>query len=367
MIKVEIRDPKTKRSAVVINGNEEINALVTATRPLKTFVNDLRYFINEDYGAAMNQDASVGGTPEKVHDGTDSALWNATDIVGGGRTTFNSADQNHTAAGAKSVKVDDAPVGDVFQFDKGADLDCNGYVSLSLWIYVDKNWKLGDSVSIYGWDTGTGLQVGTEVFLEDYFNWASYDEWQKISIPLIDFGDLSEYTTLDALRIRQVADEGKAPKYYLDDIQFEETGDPIKFSIKPELGTWLHVSSLQMQMADAYTGVLADSTMLKIPYNGFLGLSKLITGILYKRETAGKIVITNILKQFLDFMALTKAKITGSGSDGTNTWVTMETIFTEPVVLKSEDDDEMSLTLNDDMSELLEFRVGAGCKIEQRC
>jgi len=38
--------------------------------------------------------------------------------------------------------------------------------------------------------------------------------------------------------------------------------------------------------------------------------------------------------------------------------------FTEPVILKSEDEDVMGLTVNDDLTGLLVLRVGAGSKVE---
>ena len=370
-IDTHIIDPSTGLSADVVGGDK--NALVVATSPLKIFTNVLRFFTNDDYGADMNQNVSAGGTAVEVHDGTDNVYWTATDIVGGGKTTFNSPDQNHTALGALSVKVDNSPINDVFQFDKGSDLDCTAYASLTIWIYVDKDWVVGDSISIYGWDTGTGTQVGTAVLLEDYFNFLSYDNWQKISIPLTDFGDLSSSTTLDALRIAQRARRGaKAPKYYLDDIQFEEIGTPIKFTLKPELGTWLHVNSFQILIADAYSGIVTvagateNATTPNIPYDSLLGVPKLGIGIAYRRTTAGEVISSASIQQFLDFMGFSNAIVTGSGSDGTNTWVSVNMQFTEPVILKDEDDDEMSLTVNDDLSGLLVLRVGAGSKVEKR-
>ena len=57
---------------------------------------------------------------------------------------------------------------------------------------------------------------------------------------------------------------------------------------------------------------------------------------------------------------------TGNGSDGTNTWVTVNMTFTEPIILKYENEDEMSLTVNDDLTGLLELKVGASCKVEDR-
>ena len=231
-----------KYTADVQDGTGEKHALVVATRPLKVFENSVRFFSNADYGADMNVNISFGGTAVVVY--KDNAEWTASDIVGGGKTTFNSTDQDHTDDGgdAFSIKVDNAPVGDIYQLAKGSDLDCTGYAAISMWCYVDKDWKANDVVELYGWDTGTGLQVGDSVDLSDYFTFDDYDTWHKIVIPLSAMGDLVLSTTLDALRIKQTAAEGKAPKYYLDDIQFEQTGTPATFTIEPDKGTWLHVN-----------------------------------------------------------------------------------------------------------------------------
>jgi hypothetical protein len=363
-IDIYITDPSTGRSAAVVD-SEEKNALVVATRDLKQLQNRLRYFFNSDYGIELNQDASAGGTPAKVHDGTDSVLWTATDIVGGAKTTFDSTDQNHTPAGTKSVKVDNAPINDVFQFDKGSDLDASNYVSLTMWIYVDKNWALGDNIEIYGYDTGTALQVGDAVNLRNYFEYSVFDIWQKVTIPLTDMGDLASYTTLDALRVRVVNKTTLGPTFYIDDIQFEQTGTPISFDLEPEKGTWLYVNSLQIVVADDYTGTLADATMPKVPYNLLLGTT-LSAGILYRRTQNNEIVTSTSIRSTADFMTFSNASITGTGSDGTNSWFSVNIKFNEVVILKYEERDKMSLTIAEDLSGLLYFRVSAGCREEIR-
>jgi len=52
--------------------------------------------------------------------------------------------------------------------------------------------------------------------------------------------------------------------------------------------------------------------------------------------------------------------------DGTNSWVSVNVQFNEAVILKAEDDDKMTLTINDELSGLLYLRVGAGAKVEDR-
>jgi len=40
--------------------------------------------------------------------------------------------------------------------------------------------------------------------------------------------------------------------------------------------------------------------------------------------------------------------------------------FNEEIVLKAEDEDKMTLTINDDLSGLLYLRIGVGSKVEYR-
>jgi len=359
-----ITDKSTSMSAEVIkNHKTDKQALVVATFPYRTFENSIEFFTNPEYGADMNQDATAGGTPVKVHDGTDSVLWTASDIVGGGKTTFNSTDRNHTAAGTKSIKVDNSPVNDVFQLARGSDLDCSGYVSISMWINVDKDWKVRDDIEIYGWDNGTNQQVGDAVGLQNYFDYSSYDTWHKLTIPLTDMGALSFSATLDALRFRIADKEGKSPKFYIDDIQFEETGASIPFTLKAEKGTWLHVEEFTISMADAYTGVVSDGTMPSLPYDTFLGAT-LVAGVNYTRIQNKETKFSQTIKNLIEFIQLAGVEISGYGSDGTNTWLTLRVKHIEPIVLKAEDDDILSFTIADDLTTLLHLRISAGCKIE---
>jgi len=349
--------------AEVVDGTGEKHALVVATRPLKVFENSVRFFTNDAYGADMNIDASAGGTPEQVHNGTDTSLWTASDIVGGGKTTFDSTDRSH--GGTKSIKIDNTAINDIYQLAKGSDLDCNSYVSITMWINVDKDWKAGDSVELYGWDTGTGLQVGTAVKLESYFDYGSFDTWHKITIPLTDMGALASYATLDALRVKQFSKEGKAPKYYLDDIQFEQTGSAVAFTLEPDNGTWLHVNEFTVSFADAMSGTLADGTMPALAYNKVLG-ETLIAGINYQRIQGDNIQFSQTILNLMGLMSLPGVSICSAGSDGTNTWATFCVKHKEPLILKVEDADKLQWTVAEDLTGLLHFRISAGCSIEQR-
>jgi hypothetical protein len=361
MIKSIITDPMTGIQAQVENGAEK-NGLVVATRPLKTFENRLSFFTNADYGVNMNQNAAAGGTPEEIHDGIDSILWTGSNITGV-TVVFNSVLKFH--GGSQSVYANKPNTNDIWQFAKGSDVNLSGFVSLTIWIYIDNNWDLGESTSVYCWDIDTGTQVGNKVFLEDYFNFSDFDAWQKITIPLDDLG-VSGTITVDAIRFQQEASTGIKPQYFLDDIQFEETGDPIIYTVKPQQGTWYYVDKFMIVYADVYNPVLTDSTMPKIPYDGWLGVGELDTGITYQRIKNGEPIVTTSIKRHLDMMNFSNGQVTGYGSDGTNSWVAINVLFPQAVILKAEDDDKMTMTVNDDLSGLLEFRISAGGYIENR-
>ena len=362
-VKSLITDKATGLSAEVVDGVDK-NALVVATRPLKIYDDYTSFFSNSDYGIDMNRDASAGGTPEKIHDGIDSALWTASDIVGGIKTTFDSIDQNHTPAGAKSVKSDNSPVNDVFQFAKGSDMTMSNYVSLTLWIYVDKDWGSLDDIEIYGWDTDLNIIVGTAIKLQNYFSWYSFGAWHKLTIPLTAMGNASTSTTLDALRVRIVAKDIKSPLFYIDDIQFEQTGTPIEFKIEPALGTWLYVADYTIVIADAIASTLADATMPNLAYDKLLG-ETLVSGINYRRIQNSEVKFNIVLSTLLNLIGLPNTTLQ-SGSDGTNTWIMIKIKNVEPIVLKAEDEDNLSLIISEDLTGLLQFRVSVAGKIEYK-
>ena len=178
----------------------------------------------------------------------------------------------------------------------------------------------------------------------------------KLNIPLSAMGLTG--LTIDAFRVEQEAAEGKAPKYYLDDVQIEETGTPIVFELKPKLGTWLLVKSFQIVCAAVGTAASPN-----IPYDTLLGTS-IASGIDYKRIQSGTTVSSATISKLVDFMGLSNATISGQGGDATNNWVALNIQFNEEVVLKAED--KMTLTINDDLSGLLYIRVGAGAKVETK-
>lgn len=362
-----ITDPFNKKVARVDAPEKETAGLVVATRSLKTYDNRVEFFSNATYGIDMNKDASYGGTPVEVHNGTDNAYWTGSAITG--TWTFDTTDQAH--AGTKSVDGTATLNNSIAQFAKGSDQALGAYVAITGWIYIT-GWSAQGTkeVLIQGYDVGVGY-VGNSVNIGDYINTGIFGSWQQFAIPLADMGLAG--ATIDALRIT-VVELGPtiAPNFYIDDLQIEETGTSLEYTVKPNKGTWYHVERIKIVMADAYTGIVdvadatENATMPGIPYNTLLGESALTIGVIYQRWHDSVAVDSFTIKQLSDWLQFPGSQLVNVISDGTNTFLSVEAIFNEPAVLKSENLDQLSVIIQEDLTGLLMLRISTGGKIEVR-
>ena len=354
MIKSKLQDGEGKSHFAGVRHTDTFgNGLKTYTYQGNPLGLGQRFLTNEIYGDALNQNATTGGTPDKVHDGIDSSLWTASAISG--TWTFNSTTVAH--AGTRSISAIATVNNSVAQLDKGANLVLANYVTLTGWIYLT-GWSSSGTkhVEIYGWDTALATQVSLTLNIDDYINTGTLNTWQKFSIPFVDLGFTAP--TLDAVRIRTVdLGAGPPPNYYLDDIQFEETGGSIVYSVGPPKGEKWCVKGFNYIMADAYTGAVTNGTMPSIPYTGFLGVPTLTNGTTVRRIQFDEIQFSNTTTDFIDYIATAAPKQISSGSDGTNTWVRLEAAFIDPVVLNGDKGDKYELVVNDDLTGLLYYKA----------
>ena len=311
------------------------------------------FAFNAEYGVNFAQNGAFGGTPDRVHDGIDTTLWTGSSIVGG-KVTFNSSARAHT--GSNSVLVDNPNQGDVWAFAKGSDIDLNNYTALTMQVNVDKDYSISDSISIYGWDTDLGVQVGNKVFLEDYVNTLDFDNWHVASISLVDMG-LTAATTVDSLRMElEVKSGAKAPRIFLDEIEFQETGTPICFAIEPPVGTIFYIEKFRYSFTDAYDAALTSGTVPNLSYDKILAKTKLENGIQYTVYSGGEIFTAFSTTCIGDLLRGT-AKIADIISDGTNTLITMETQLSgTPIKLYAVKGDRVEITISDDLTDLIDAR-----------
>lgn len=362
-LRSHITDSSTKKTAEVDAADGEIRGLVTAVRPLKTFENTIQFFTDNNGSVDLNVDAATTGTPDVIYaenSGTPTE-WDWT-IEAGAANRFDFAHSVTVHAGSTSIDGTNSRANNVAQGDNGSNISLSVYTSLSGFIYLT-SWAITAELLIYGWDTNLASMIGTSVDIGDYINVGTLNTWQKFTIPLSDLTLVG--ASIDAIRV-QLGPTNPPPNYYLDDIQLDTGGGVMIFTVQPDNQTWLHIKDINLVIADGYTGILSDGTMPNLSYNKILGLSKLTNGIVYQRIINGEIVNVNVVRQLSDVLQLPGSSIKSLGSDGTNTFMNLNITPTEPLVLKSETNDELRIILSDNLSELLLFRSSVGAGEEQR-
>jgi hypothetical protein len=324
--------------------------LVAFTEPYRDFIAQTKPLLSETTGGInANVDASFSGTPDGIHNGTDTALWTATAISG--TWTFDSTGQ--AQAGTKSIDATATVDNNEAQLERSSAITANSYTAMTGYIYITA-WPATGTKEVELRTRLAGVDVGNTVSLSNYVSTGTLNTWQKFTIPLADFGLGAD--SIDQVIVKTVdIGGGVAPDYYLDTMQWEETGSET-FSVTPDLGTKYYVTHMSITMADAYDGTLASASHPNIKYNQLLGVSKLTNGIVFRLTTDQIVRFSGIFQQHIDYMTFPGLKVT-TGGDATNTWLQYDIVFDYPFVMDSRTKDKLEMTLSDDLSGLLYHRV----------
>jgi hypothetical protein len=347
MIKSTLIDGRGKELSAHLHERDNNVGQVVYSDPLTLY--DLRTaaFINEANGIQMAISGGFSGTPELVSNGGDTAAWTGSNISGND-VDFTSTERPRT--GSASVHVDGPNVGNIWQFDKGSTIDLSAYVAITMWVNVDRRWGNGDDITFFGYNTSTGLQVGDTVLLEDYLNEGDNDVWQEVIIVLEDMN--LQDKTIDAFRMSYTNNAGTAPEFFIDDFQIEETTTSEQYKAEPNNGKLFYVNEIRINIVDALNTTLLNSSMHNLSYNTLLGRAELDSGLFLSRlkdeETQFSISYNNLN----DFLRR-GYQIESAICDGTNTSITLVRKFDEYLILDSKQGDNLSFTVNDDLSGLI--------------
>lgn len=366
-IKSEITDPASGIKAIVDNDNgKEKNGLIVATRPLKTYNNIVPFFVNELYGADMNKNALASGTPDNIYkeNAGSPTEWQTSAISG----TWDFDYGVIVHAGSKSIDATRTTGNNTSQFQKSSNINLSDYSSISGWIYYTSPIPINpQNIDIYGWDTNTNTMVGNRVDINDYVNRLTRNVWQQFNIPLIDMA--LDGQTINAIRIQNTP-PGTPENYILDDIAVEESGI-LEYTLKPNVGTWLHVDTISISMSDSFSaiqtvaGATENATLPSLSYDKLLGHS-LTSGILYQRIQDDNINLVLPLYTLQHMLVYPNAEILSFGSDGTNAFLKIRNTITEPLILKSELNDRLSCIISENLSGFNFFQINAACREEIR-
>ena len=360
-IKSTIVDHFNNKPTTVVECEENVNKLAVATTPLKRFLNKTLMFTNPIYGNALNIDASIIGEDTIIYAGNE-VQWTPTAISG----IWDFTSTTYVYTNTYSIDATDTINGDIAQLYSGGLFVVNDDV-ISGAIYITTwNQQQEKHVEIYGYNTETGQIVGNVINIDSYISTTTLNQWQTFNIPTFEALDILG-KEIDSIRIRTVNLGGAPPNYHIDDINLLATtgAGPLRYEIRPNINTWLHVQTLSITMVSEYIPIMENATIPNIPYNGLIGVP-LINGIEYQRTLEGEIELTYNLKNMIEFIAMPNCHISSSGYDGNFTWVKIDYPLGEPFILKDEFDDFIRFTLFDDLSSLQMFRITAQAYEERR-
>ena len=311
------------------------NGLVSYTEERRIYQSESAPFVNATYGIDMNVNAAFGGTPDGVHNGNDSVLWTDSALIG----TWDFSSTAQAQSGSQSIDATSTVGNNEAQLERGSTIDLSGYVALSGWIYVT-DWRVTGTKDVELRARIAGVDEGTSVSLSNYINEFVFDVWQKFVIPLSDMN--LETSTIDQLIITTIdIGGGPAPDYYLDNIQFEETGAPITFAATAVEGTIFVVNRLLVTIAANVTDVDFDT---------YMGVS-VTNPILFMIQQDGILEFAGAFAKISDSL-WTGGQIINRIDNPTKTLITLEVPFDGKYTFDSRRGDGMFFTLGDDFSSL---------------
>jgi len=299
-------------------------------------------FTNEIHGRDLNQNIGFTGTPECIHDGTDSVLWAATALSG--TWDFASTTQAHT--GTMSVDATSVTKDKQAQFEAASPVDASDYTSVAGWIYIT-SWSTTGTKDVEICFMLAGVLVGVKLNISLYVNTGDFNVWQQFIIPMSDF---QAGTDVDQLIITQISEGAGSPaNWFLDDICMQETGGFADFFVAPPTDEIWHIEKIGYAIAANVTEANMNS------YDKFFGIPALTNGLLTVIQVGGFFLASASLRRTFDRQAFPHSSPLHINSDGINTMckVTSDTIFP----LDGREGDKLGFRVQDDLSSLLEFRA----------
>ena len=415
MLRQRISDFRGKAIAGVRNlvGKHTDEAgLVVLTTPFLNYTSVPSPFLNETYGTAMNQAVTFGGVATVIHAGVNSgnAESGTTDGLGANKLIQSGQNFNTTVGIGHSVHntTDDTyaivtAVDSDTQLSLDTDIMASGesFTINDIWVgsAVQGAWNFADSGKITitsannndeasfdtasgrTWDTSNftaltgkvdldtysivnnnilisfglnGVLVGNTVNLEDYIDTNSLAE-QNFVIPKADLG-LSGAVINDMTILIQKAG-GAKPTIKFDDIQWEQTGTPLVYTVTAPEGERFHIQRIRFVIA-------ANVALAGIAWDSFMG-ETMTNGLGVIRKVDGVTAFSGSLRTLSDCYNVGFVKEHEPDTDGTDTVLVMSVHFREPQIMYGNPEDNfISFIVNDDLSGLLRFTAGVTGSIE---
>ena len=375
--------------------------VLVLTEPFRDKLTTVTPLLSETFGADMNQNVTFSGNPELIFDGqstsadtgttSSASAGNLVDVGQNFETTVtvgmgvhNSTDDTYAhvdtvtdnenlaisvdimdnaevyAVGnfwiptanagdwdfsdSTKVTITAANSGDSATFDDGGTIDMSGFTAITGKIDLDTYNDSTHSILIqFGL---AGVPLGSSVNLNDYIDTGDFAE-QSFVIPKADLGIST--STVDEMTITMIRTGGAKPTVKFDDFQIEQTGSPAAFSYRPSSTQRVKLISIKI--------VFADNVTATSSYNALFGVSALSIGINVIAQSLGKTVFSGNFNRLIDFLQVANSTFEESVG-AADSWMSINVPFNDnQVVLQGVDGDNITFTVNDNLSGLAFFRA----------
>lgn len=344
------------------------NGLVVYSEPLRDFPWVTKVALNDTYGANLAINVAFSGTPEVIHNGTDSAAWTGSNLSGT-NFVFNSTAQ--AQAGTRSIDGTATVHNDQALLDRGSTTTASSWAGISGYIYLTA-WS-GSGTKDVGLQLYNSASVGSQVGIGQFIDTTLLNTWQSFSIPMDEF---NYGGNMDGITIRTIdIGGGPPPDYYLDTVQLEETGGAT-FTIEPDPNTVLNIKKLVFTFTDAdHTAIINSGStsnqfsMQPNNYDEILGLGALATPVSVVKESAhenSSSVIDGGISSLGSLLISPYLSDIQMGGNGTGSWMRVTAEFPDnALTLDSRKIEYLSLFVFDDLTALTQFTVTAAGYCEE--
>jgi len=321
-------------------------ALRVASSDAYDWESKAKLLLNDEYGPNFNQNSEPSGTPDGIHNGTDTALWTATALSG----SWDFASTAQAQTGTKSIDGTGTINNSQAELERSSALDPRSYNSLSGGIYLTFFNPAANEIRLRF--RLAGVDVGQEVNLGGVIDASTLNAWQNFNIPLSNF-DLTD--DVDQLIITTKRQGDKAANFYLDNIQIEEAGSSV-FSAEATPGKIFEIQTVEFLMVDALSTTLLNNSMAALSYDKLLNVNTLNTGITVRRFKNNEAVFSLTARKLSDLL-YGNFTITDMISDGTNTLLKLRMELDWWAPLDPRTKDRIEVVISDDLSGLIEAKA----------
>jgi hypothetical protein len=329
--------------ADVVNGKQDYpRGLVTFTESLRNIIPGKTILLNSTLGALMNiNGANADGTSLNIYNG-DQTYWIPTTITG--------TDWNFDIAGGVTgncIDQQNAKNGDQMLLSANTDICMNEFSSLEGAIELVRYNINNNDIFIHM--AYNGATIGNTINVEDYIDTGILNTYQNFQIPKEDFGISAQiineiYITFDKIG-------GNRGKFKFDNFQMgvvsDISGSRI-YTADPRPDYIFRVNKFALNFINS--GVTLPD------YDQLFDISSLNIGIVFRWKRNDIIQFSAIIKNLTDLIDngfTMDQQIIGT----TNTITRFSYDFcNSPLMLDPRKNDNITVTINDDLTSLLHLR-----------